>query len=37
MSLLTGVGGALQRVVSHTLWYLDWRTGGDAVRDAAPS
>jgi hypothetical protein len=25
----------MQAVVAHALWYLDWRTGGDAVRDAA--
>jgi hypothetical protein len=31
MKLLAGV----QAVVAHALWYLDWRTGGDAVRDAA--
>jgi hypothetical protein len=31
MKLLAGV----HAVVAHALWYLDWRTGGDAVRDAA--
>jgi hypothetical protein len=31
MKLLSGVHAA----VAHALWYLDWRTGGKAVRDAA--
>jgi hypothetical protein len=29
-SLLSSVRGA----VLHTLWYLDWRTGGTTVLDA---
>jgi hypothetical protein len=31
MRLLAGV----RSVVAHAMWYLDWRTGGDAVRDAS--
>jgi hypothetical protein len=29
--MLAGV----RAVVVHALWYLDWRTGGNAVRDAS--